>query len=113
LFFSAYHTVTLLGPKGDPVPAFFEWGQSLNALAVVSAWIDEDGVLPVVRTLVVFPIYSDTYFPLRFAHFDRDYSWSIPSNALNFVRSLRLRMTFSLPLSYFVFKFSRTLLVSL
>src|SRR6266850_4972726 len=62
--FSAYHTVTLPGTKGSPVPGFFEWDPSLNALGVVPALINDKRVLPVVRTFVAFPIFSDTYFPL-------------------------------------------------
>jgi hypothetical protein len=54
----------LPGPKGDSVPAFIEWDPSLNALGVVSALIDNKQVLPVVRTFIAFPIFSDTYFPL-------------------------------------------------
>ena len=48
-------TVTLPGPKGVPIPGWFEWDKYLNKVYVVKEWKDQDqNQTPVVRTFFAF-----------------------------------------------------------
>jgi hypothetical protein len=61
-------TVTLFGPKGVPIPGWFEWDKYLNKVYVVKEWKDQDqNQTPVVRAFVVFPNFFDASFSLCLA----------------------------------------------